>query len=303
VGKSADLSVMTDKQEPLLRNLLDSYTSRTVLCPAMEKNVLSPGEKLKKLRESLGMTLRDVEERSETMAADKNDPVYVLSKGWLNEIENGSHLPSIFKLYTLSAIYCRSWAYLNSLFNLRMSDLAKDQVLYGVPRTRLLSDQEDDSEETVVLPIDFRREQPLGQTNLLAKLIVHWGEVPIPLVRLLNPSKALYGFVGLDDDTLSPIIRPGSFVQIDVNQTKVLAGSWASEYDRPVYFIELRNGFAYGWCELKQGVLSVIPHPQSKCGIRQFEHPREAEIIGRVIGVAMRIANSVEKTGERGSKR
>src|SRR5216684_4651972 len=63
----------------------------------------------------------------------------------------------------------------------------RDQVLYGVPRTRLLSDQEEDSEETVVLPIDFRREQPLGQTNLLAKLVVHWGEVPIPLVRLLNP--------------------------------------------------------------------------------------------------------------------
>jgi transcriptional regulator with XRE-family HTH domain len=269
----------------------------------MEKKGLAPGERLKKLRESLGMTLRDVEERSEKMAGDKNDPVYILSKGWLNEIENGQHLPSIFKLYTLSAIYCRSWAYLNSLFNLRMSDLAKDQVLYGVPRTRLLSDQEEDSEETVVLPMDFRREQPLGQTNLLAKLIVHWGEVPIPLVRLLNPSKALYGFVGLDDETLSPIIRPGSFVQIDVNQTKVLEGSWASEYDRPVYFIELRDGYACGWCELKQRVLSVIPHPQSRCGIRQFEHPREAEIIGRVIGVAMRIANSVEKTNERGRNR
>jgi transcriptional regulator with XRE-family HTH domain len=268
----------------------------------MEKEV-TPGENLKRLRESLDMTLRDVEERSEKMAADKNDPDYVLSKGWLNEIENGRHIPSIFKLYTLSAIYCRSWAYLNSLFNLRMSDLARDQVLYGVPRTRLLSDQEEDSEETVVLPIDFRREQPLGQTNLLAKLIVHWGEVPIPLVRLLNPAKALYGFVGLDDDTLSPIIRPGSFVQIDVNQTKVLNGSWASEYDRPVYFIELRDGYACGWCQLKQGMLSLIPHPRSRCEVRRFEHPREAEVIGRVIGVAMRIANSVEKTAERGSKR
>jgi hypothetical protein len=41
----------------------------------------------------------------------------------------------------------------------------------------------------------------------------------------------------------------------------------------------------------------------SKCEVRRFEHPREAEVIGRVIGVAMRIANSVEETDERGSKR
>jgi transcriptional regulator with XRE-family HTH domain len=108
----------------------------------MEKKDLSPGERLKKLRESLDMTLRDVEERSEKMAADKDHPDYVLSKSWLNEIENGNHIPSIFKLYTLRAIYCRSSEHLNALFNLRMSDLAKDQVLYGVSRTRLKTIQE-----------------------------------------------------------------------------------------------------------------------------------------------------------------
>ena len=268
----------------------------------MEKKDESPGEKLKRLRESLGMTLRDVEERSEQMAADKNDPVYILSKGWLNAIENGRHIPSIFKCYTLSAIYCRSWVYVNSLFNLRISDLAKDQILYGVPKTRLLDEPEDES-ETVVLPLRFRQAPRLAETNLLAKLVVIWGEVPIPLVRLLSPGKMLYGFVGLEDDTLSPIIRPGSFVQIDVNQTKVLNGSWASEHDRPVYFIELRDGYAFGWCELKNGELTVIPHPKSSREIRRFEHPREAEIIGRVTGVAMRIAKSVGRgTADRGTK-
>jgi transcriptional regulator with XRE-family HTH domain len=269
----------------------------------MKKKDISPGEKLKRLRESLGMTLRDVEQRSEDMAADKNDPVYVLSKGWLTEIENGEHIPSLFKLYSLSAIYCRSWAYLNSLFNLRMDDLAKDQVLYGVPRTRLLPEATDEA-ETVELPLHFRKEQGLAKTNLLAKLVAIWGEVPIPLVRLLNPGKTLYGFVGLEDDTLSPIIRPGSFVQIDVNQTKVLNGSWASEHDRPVYFIELRDEYACGWCELKRGVLFVIPHPKSGREIRRFECPREAEVIGRVTGVAMRIAKSAGKAAaDRGNKR
>ena len=297
------LSLIKDKpQKPFLMKSLDTFLIRTVLCPAVGPKDLPPGEKLKRLRESLGMTVRDVEERSEKMAADKDMPDYTVSRGWLTAIENGRHIPSIFKLYTLSAIYCCSWAHLNSFFNLRMSDLAKDQVLYGVPRTRLLSEQSEEVPETVVLPLHFQKEQRLSETNLLNKLVTFWGEVPIPLVRLLSPEKMLYGFVGLDDDTLSPIIRPGSFVQIDVNQTKVLNGSWTSEHDRPVYFIELREAYTFGWCELKRGVLTVIPHPQSSREIRRFEHPREAEIIGRVTGVAMRIAKSVMKDVEPGTK-
>jgi transcriptional regulator with XRE-family HTH domain len=268
----------------------------------MEPKDLPPGETLKRLREALGLSLRDVEERSEQMAADKDIQDLSLSRNWLATIENGGHVPSIFKLYALSAIYCCSWAYLNSIFNLRMSDLAKDQLLYGVPRTRLLSEQSEDAPETVVLPLHFQKEQRLSETNLLNKLVAFWGEVPIALVRLLSPDKMLYGFVGLDDDTLSPIIRPGSFVQIDVNQTKVLDGSWTSEHDRPVYFVELREAYAFGWCQLKRGVLTVIPHPKSSRDIRRFEHPREAEIIGRVTGVAMRIAKSAMKDVEPGTK-
>ena len=248
------------------------------------------------------MTLRDVEKRSEDLAVEKNNPDYALSRGWLTEIENGKHVPSIFKVYSLSAIYCCSWAYLNSLFNLRMSDLAKDQAIYGVPRTRVLAEQED-VPEAVVLPLRFRQEQRLADTNLFENLAVIWGGVPIALVRLLSPEKALYGFVGLEDDTLSPLIRPGSFVQIDVNQRKVLSGSWATEHDRPIYFIDLREKYACGWCELKGGELFVVPHPKSGRAIRRFEYPREAEIIGRVTGVAMRIARTADKSADRGSKK
>ena len=263
----------------------------------MEKQVWAPGAKLKRLRESLEMTLRDVEKRSEDLAVEKNNPDYALSRGWLTEIENGKHIPGIFKVYSLSVIYCRSWVYLNSLFDLRMSDLAKDQAIHGVPRTRLLEAQES-GPETVVLPLRFRQEQRLAETNLLAKLAVIWGEVPIALVRLLSPDEKLYGFIGLQDDTLSPIIRPGSFVQIDVNQRKVQNGSWDSEYDRPVYFIELRGAYAYGWCELRRGELLVVPHPKSGREIRRFEHPHEAEIIGRVTGIAMRIGGTAAKPGD-----
>src|SRR6266481_256462 len=146
----------------------------------MKGKDLSPGAKLKRLRESLGMTLRYVEEQTEEMARRKNNPYYVISRTWLDEIENGVHVPNIYKLYSLSAIYGRSWVYLNSLFDLHVSDLAKDQAIYGVPKTRLLPKPEEEP-DTVVLPLRFRQGQTLAETNLLAKLAVVWSDIPVHL--------------------------------------------------------------------------------------------------------------------------
>jgi len=57
-------------------------------------------------------------------------------------------------------------------------------------------------------------------------------------------------------------------------------------------FAELREGYLCSWCELKEGHLSAIPYPNSSSEIRRFPYPQEAEIVGRVTGVAMRIAEA-----------
>jgi hypothetical protein len=51
----------------------------------------------------------------------------------------------------------------------------------------------------------------------------------------------------LKDLTLYSVIRPGTFVQIDVNQRRIHAGTYGVIEDRPVYFVELRRGFT---CEV-----------------------------------------------------
>ena len=43
-------------------------------------------------------------------------------------------------------------------------------------------------------------------------------------------------------------------------------------------------------CEVRDGQLFAIPHPNSKREIRRFTYPRDAEIGGMVTGVAMRLA-------------
>ena len=52
---------------------------------------------------------------------------------------------------------------------------------------------------------------------------------------------------------------------------------------------ELRGEYICSWCEIREGHLLAVPHPNSKCEIRRFVYPRDAEIVGRVPGVAMRL--------------
>jgi len=144
--------------------------------------------------------------------------------------------------------------------------------------------------ETLTVPLRFRGEGALDNTNLLSKLVAIWGDIPVGLVERLNPQRALYGYVGLKDFTLYPLLRPGTFVQIDVNQRKIHAGPANTIEERPIYFVELRDGFACGWCEVRTGRLLVVPHPLSPVKTREFAHPHEAEIVGRITAVAMRIA-------------
>jgi hypothetical protein len=87
------------------------------------------------------------------------------------------------------------------------------------------------------------------------------------------------------------LIRPGSFVEIDERQNKVKPGTWQNEFDRPIFFVELREGYACSWCELDGNQLLLIPYPQSRKQIRQVRYPTEADIVGRVTAVTMTIAS------------
>ena len=88
---------------------------------------------------------------------------------------------------------------------------------------------------------------------------------------------------------MHPIISPGAVVVIDETRRRIATSGWTSEFDRPIYFIELRDSYACSWVELRGSELTLIPHPLSGTAIRQFPHPQEAEIIGQVTGVAMRL--------------
>ena len=71
-----------------------------------------------------------------------------------------------------------------------------------------------------------------------------------------------------------PLIRLGSFVEIDARQTKVDRSGWHDAFDRPIYFVELRDSYACSRCESREGRLLLIPYPSraSRCG--KYDSPR-----------------------------
>src|SRR6202023_652336 len=101
---------------------------------------------------------------------------------------------------------------------------------------------------------------------------------------------------------------PGTFVQIDAQQTRVkkaLAkkGGGQSQFARPIYFLDIRTGYACGWCEIKDGQLTLIPHPDSGEHTRTFRYPSEVEVVGRVTGIAMRIGEESQALLEEALRR
>ena len=199
----------------------------------------------------------------------------------------GIHHPEDF----LGAIYRTHWSSIFEYFGLRLGDFDRDQAMFAPPKTQLVLDAPK-AEETIVVPLHTQEGLRLDQTSLLSKLVEIWGEIPVRLIQNLDLRNGTYGFVGMSDSRMFPIIRPGSIVQIDQNQRKILPRAWRDEDDRPIYFVELRGGFLCSWCELSDGYLSSVPHPKSKYEVLRFSYPREAEIVGRVVGVTMRLTET-----------
>jgi transcriptional regulator with XRE-family HTH domain len=243
--------------------------------PLMSESTPNPeaGKRLRAERVRSGLSTRDVQKLSQQIAQEKGNPEYYISHAWLTDVENGKFTPGIYKFYSLSLIYKCNYLKILGLFGINVLDAAREMKLVSQQHTHLIGSS--------------------------IEMLDAWGEIPPALLQQLDLRHSLCGYIGLEDYTLYPIIRPGSFVEIDSRQNKIAAGNWQSEHDRPIYFVELRNGYACNWCEVDANQLILIPSPQSRAPIRRLRYPNEAEIIGRVTAVTMRIAqmDEISKAG------
>lgn len=253
---------------------------------------MNPGTTLKELRARLGITVREVEDQSQKIANAQSNSEFFVSNNWLTRLENSNAVPSIHKLFSLSAVYRVKLSDLLPLFGIDLELLQKYQIETPPSHTHLVNLEEIDATKTATFPVRFDPGFRVEETNLVSRMVQVWGEVPIALLQQLDIRHGQYGFIGLQDFTMYPLLRPGSFVFIDNHLREIRANQWRTEFDRPIYFIELRSGYACCWCERKGEELLLIPHPLSSRPHRSYSL-NEAEIVGQVTAVAMRIVDPI----------
>ena len=246
------------------------------------------GQKLRRAREQLGLRYRDVEEASQRIANERGSHEFLIGLSRLADIENKGTVPSVYRLYSLCAIYALDFSMVLGWYGIELEQLPLDAARLALERTHLVNFKP--AERTFVdFPEEIDEQIDLQKTIYLARHIRRWGKLPLSLLNAMDLRHNRYGFVGTEDWSMYPLLRPGSFVQIDETRRRVARDGWSSEYDRPIYFVEHRDGYSCGWCSERQGLLVIQPHSASNVALRMFRYPGDAEVIGQIVGVAMRL--------------
>jgi transcriptional regulator with XRE-family HTH domain len=251
--------------------------------------LLNGGQRLRALRENLGYRMRDVEVASNQIARRFESEEFAIPPSRLSDIETKGIVPSIFRLYSFAAIYRREYRELLSFYGLELDGISAD-VSSGRPQKSHLSEALSNVTQ-VRMPTRLDPLFSLQKTTDLRRAIEQWGTVPMAYLELFADDRYTYGYIGMGDFTMHPILPPGSFVQVDESKNKVGEGIWRSEFERPIYFVEMREGHTCCWCSIKRDSIVLQPHPLSPVSVRVLKYPQEAEVLGQVVGVAMRLGD------------
>jgi transcriptional regulator with XRE-family HTH domain len=243
------------------------------------------GQKLKRVRERLRLRFRDVEEASARLAAQHKNDEFMVALSRLADIENKGTMPSAYRLYSLCAIYRLDMAEVLSWYGISLPDLPGDAALIEHARTHLVGFRPEAGE--VQVPISLDPGVDLSRTVFLSRLIQRWGTLPLMLLNHVDLKNHRYGLIGTEDWSMYPIVPPGSLVVIDDTRRRIATSGWATEFERPIYFLEHREGYACGWCTLREDRLTLQPHPASCADPESYAYPLEIEVVGQVTQVAM----------------
>lgn len=248
---------------------------------------MEAGKRIRVLRERLGLTVRDVEAASAQIAERRNNRSFLLPLSRLFEIENKEVVPSAYRFYSLAAIYRRDIRELLGWYGIDVDEIGEESGLVSVPSSHLSNVTGFATKAKIPLSMSPGFD-PIRTMNL-GPAIEEWGMVPLTYLNQFANPKFSYGYIGTEDFTMHPILPPGAFVQIDESKDRVVEGKWRSEYDRPIYFVETREGYRCCWCSLQDGSMTLQPHPLSPEPLRSLRYPQDVEVIGQVVGVAMRL--------------
>ncbi len=241
------------------------------------------GEKLRRVRERLKLTYRSVVTASREIAHRRANPEFAISLSRLADIENTGRVPTLYRVYTLCAIYCLDLQEVMRWYGIPVELLPTEALQVGLPQTHAIPVLNQSIPDGVLPEIEI----DLTRTVSLSQLAGRWAKLPLSLVGGAERRQHQYALIGSDDWSMFPILRPGSLILVDQSRRKITRAGWINEFDRPIYFLEHRDGFVCGWCSLEGDRLLVQPHPASERPPALFRYPDEIDVVGQVVGASM----------------
>jgi len=242
-----------------------------------------PGLRLRQARERLGLTYRDVERASFELASKRGRPEFIVHISRLADIENHQVVPTLHKLYTLAVVYHLNPLEIFRWYEVPLDEFFGDGAESPSPLTHLMAPP-----VSLRIPVRFDPAFDPRRTEFLSRMVERWGQFEGVLTSCNGRYR--YGYIGLSDRRMVPLLRPGSIVLLDISARQIDdQEDWSTEHDRPMYFVELRDGYRCGWFYRDGSRLVMQPHPLSRCLPESWRMPEEAEIVGRVAGVVTRL--------------
>ncbi len=231
--------------------------------------------------------MREVESASARIAERHGNDEFGVSPSRLSDIETKGLVPSIFRLYSLAVVYRCDLREILAWYGVDLSLSAADLQLNLPPKSHFEETLRGSAKVAIPTRLDPSFD-PHRSANL-SRMVEHWGLVPLGHLANLSQDKYMYGYVGSEDFTMYPLLPPGTFLQVDEARNKVEQAIWRSELERPIYFVETRDGYTCCWCSLKGEQIVLHSHPLSPVPVRVLRHPQEAEVIGQVVGIALKL--------------
>jgi transcriptional regulator with XRE-family HTH domain len=207
--------------------------------------------------------VREVEERSHSLAQERGDSSYQVSASWLHRLERTEHELTVNKLLALAEIY----------------NIPIDQLLRTLNPSSAETQNPDQlsSPDASELPTEGLRKVPTKRSHA-AKTLSGLSPDETTLLPTENgPSRTRYlqGIVGKHNLALDPMIPAGSKIQIDTSKCEISPKKdWTHSLQRPIYFLKTKDGYFCGWCELDEDSqwLTLIPHPLSSARSRRWRY-------------------------------
>ena len=155
----------------------------------------------------------------------------------LSDIENKGTVPSIYRLYSLCAIYRLDMCEVLQWYGVDATQLPADSASIEVERTHSIGFKVHDHGE-VQLPLRLDPGVDLEKTTYLSRMIQRWGRLPLMLLNNLDLKNHRYAYIGSEDWSMYPLIQPASLVLIDEAKRRISMTGWTNEFERPIYFFE-----------------------------------------------------------------